>query len=244
MNSRNIIYGFHSAEEAIANHPDRINNIWFFAGHHGSRLHDLVRTAQSRGIPVKRVERQALNRLAGNAHHQDIVVELSPYRYHDADQLLSETGGDSLFCILDEIQDATNLGTLIRTIEGAGVHGVFIPERRSAAVTAVTHKLSAGALEHVRIARVGNLANLIDSMQKRGIRVICADAAAPRLWHEADYTRPIAILVGNEFRGVRRLLKDKSDELVRIPMLGKLQSLNVNVAAAILLYEAVRKKGK
>ena len=242
MNSRNVIYGYHPAEEAIDNHPDRINHVWFFAGHHGARLHELVRKAQSRGIPVKRVERQALSRLAGNMHHQDIVVELSPYRYHDADALLAETGPDSIFCILDEIQDATNLGTLIRTIEGAGVSGVFLPERRSAAVTATTHKLSAGALAHVHIARVVNVAQCMERMQERGIRVICADAAAPRLWYEADYTRPLAILVGNEHRGVRRLLKDKSDELVRIPMLGKLQSLNVNVAAAILLYEAVRRR--
>lgn len=240
MNSRNVVYGFHSAEEAIENHPDRINQIWFFSWHHSARLYELMRKAQSAGIPVKRVDRNALSRLAGNEHHQDIVVELSPYRYHDAEELLAETGKDAVFVILDEIQDATNLGTLVRTFEGAGVKGIFLPERRSAAVTATTHRLSAGALEHMRIARVGNLARLIDRMHELEIRVICADAAAPKLWYEADYSRPLAIVVGNEFRGVRRLLKEKSDELVRIPMLGKLQSLNVNVAAAILLYEAVR----
>jgi 23S rRNA (guanosine2251-2'-O)-methyltransferase len=171
-------------------------------------------------------------------------VELSPYKYFDADELLAQVNEQSLFCILDEIQDATNLGTLIRTMEGASVQGIFMPERRSAAVTATTHRMSAGALEHVKVARVGNIANLIEKMQSKGIRILCADAAATKLWHEADYTGPLAILVGNEQKGVRRLLKDKSDELVRIPMLGKLQSLNVNVAAAILLYEAVRQRSK
>ena len=119
---------------------------------------------------------------------------------------------------------------------------MFLPERRSASVTAVTHRLSAGALEHIKIARVVNLANLIDAMKQKGIRVVCADAAATKLWYEADYSGPVAITVGNEQKGVRRLLKEKSDDLVRIPMLGKLQSLNVNVAAAILLYEVVRQR--
>lgn len=241
MNSRNVVFGFHSAEEAIDNHPDRINHVWFFGGHRGARLHELVRKAQSAGIPVTRVDRQALTRLAGNQHHQDVLVELSPYKYYDVDDLLENSPADSLHVILDEIQDATNLGTLIRTFEGAGVSGIFLPERRSASVNAMTHRLSAGALEHVKIARVVNLAQLIDRMHERGIRVIASDAAAPKLWYEADYSRPLAIVIGNEMRGVRRLLKEKSDDLVRIPMFGKLQSLNVNVAAAILLYEAVRR---
>jgi 23S rRNA (guanosine2251-2'-O)-methyltransferase len=237
-----IIYGFHSAEEALKNQPRSIHQMWVSAGHHSPRLHRLIQEARRHNVPVKVVDKAALTRLAENIHHQDIVLELSSYQYHDAEDLLGCVTEQSLFCILDEIQDATNLGTLLRTMEGAGVDGVFLPERRAAAVTAATHRLSAGALEHVRIARVVNLARLIEQMQDKGIRVICADASAPKLWHEADYTGPIAILVGNEQKGVRRLLKEKSDELVRIPMKGKLQSLNVNVAAAILLYEVLRQR--
>lgn len=241
-NGARIVYGFHSAEEALKKHPDSIHQMWVSAGHHSLRLHKLIQEARRHQVPVKIVDKSALNRLAENIHHQDVVLEISPYQYHDPEELLEPVTDQSLFCILDEIQDATNLGTLIRTMEGAGVQGVFLPERRSAAITATTHRLSAGALEHVRIARVTNLARLIEQMQEKGIRIICADASAPKLWHEAHYTGPIAIVVGNEQKGVRRLLKEKSDELVRIPMEGKLQSLNVNVAAAILLYEALRQR--
>lgn len=238
-----VVYGFHSAEEIIRNQPQRISHIWTASGRRSPRLHRLLQEAHEVGVPIKIVDRAALARLAGDQHHQDVVLEVSPFDYHDADELLAEVNDQTLFCILDEIQDATNLGTLIRTMEGAGVQGIFLPERRSAAVTETTNRLSAGALENVRVARVTNLAQLIDTMHERGIRVVCAAAGATKLWHEADYSGPIAIMVGNEYKGVRRLLKDKSDELVRIPMLGKLQSLNVNVAAAILLYEAVRRRG-
>jgi 23S rRNA (guanosine2251-2'-O)-methyltransferase len=242
MAAADLIYGFHSAEEALRSHPDRINKIWISSTHHNIRIKQVLDLARAGKIPVTHVDHGALNRIAGNTHHQGIVVELSPYQYFDPDQLLDSVNEQTLFCILDEIQDATNLGTLIRTMEGAGVSGIFLPERRAAAVTSTTHRMSAGALENVKIARAKNLANLIDEMHEKDIRVICADAAARKLWYEADYTGPIAILVGNEQKGVRRLLKDKSDELVRIPMLGKLQSLNVNVAAAILLYEAARQR--
>lgn len=238
-----VVYGFHSAEEIIRNQPDRISHIWTAAGRRSPRLHRLLQKAHEAGVPIKIVDRVALARLAGDQHHQDVVIEVSPFAYSSADDLLADVNEQTLFCILDEIQDATNLGTLIRTMEGAGVQGIFLPERRSAAVTDTTHRLSAGALENVRIARVTNVAQLIDDMHEHGIRIICADAGAAKLWHEADYSGPIAVMVGNEYKGVRRLLKDKSDELVRIPMLGKLQSLNVNVAAAILLYEAVRRRG-
>lgn len=236
------IYGFHSAEEAIRNHPDRVNRIWIAQDHQNNRIKQILSLAKSHRLPVTRVESNALVRLAGNSHHQGIVLELSPYRYHDAHELLNEINDKTVFCILDEIQDATNLGTIIRTMEGAGVSAAFLPERRSASITSMTHRLSAGALEHVKVARIGNVAQWIDVLKDKGVRIICADASAQKLWHEADYSGPIAILVGNEHQGVRRLLKEKSDEVVRIPMLGKLQSLNVNVAAAILLYEAVRQR--
>ena len=242
MARENIVYGFHSAEEIIRNEPGRINHIWSISGPRNNRLRKLLDLAHQHRIPIRVVDKKALTRLAGTTHHQDIVLETSPYEYFDPDDLLSRADELSLFCILDEIQDATNLGTLIRTMEGAGVSGIFLPERRSASVTATTHRLSAGALEHVKIARVKNLANLIDAMHEKGIRIICADASASKLWYEADYSGPIAILVGNEQEGVRRLLKEKSDELVRIPMLGKVQSLNVNAAVAILLYEAIRRR--
>jgi 23S rRNA (guanosine2251-2'-O)-methyltransferase len=244
MPRENILYGYHSAEEIIKNQPRRINHIWTVSGHRTDRLKRLLDLAHEEKIPIRIVGKEALSRLAGTQHHQDIVLEVSPYRYHEAEELLENAGKDSMFCILDEIQDATNLGNLVRTMEGAGVDGIFLPERRSATVTAATHRLSAGALEHVKIARVKNLANLMEQMKERGIRVICADAAAEKLWCEADYSGPIAILVGNEQKGVRRLLRERSSESVRIPMLGKLQSLNVAAAAAVLLYEAIRQKSK
>ena len=241
MAREGILYGFHAAEEAIRHQADRIHHIWTISAA-SPRLQRLIKEARGKKISVQIVDPRALTRLAGGSHHQDIVVEISPYRYSTVDQILSGINDQSLFCMLDEIQDVTNLAALIRSAEGAGVQGMFIPERRSAQVTATTYKLSAGALEHVRIARAGNLARLIELLQTRGIRIICADASAPKLWYQADLTGPVCVLVGNEYRGVRRLLKDKSDELVKIPMRGKVQSLNVNVATAILLYEAIRQR--
>jgi 23S rRNA (guanosine2251-2'-O)-methyltransferase len=236
-----IIYGFHGAEEAVKHQSSRIHHIWT-TSHPSERVKRLIAMAREKKVPIQIVDVRALSRIAGNSHHQDVVVEISPYQYSRAEALIENVATGSLFCILDEIQDVTNFAALIRSAEGAGVQGIFIPERRSAQVTATTYKLSSGALEHVRIARAGNLARLIEQIQEKGVRVICADAAAPKMWYEADYTGPIAILVGNEYRGVRRLLKEKSDELVKIPMRGKVQSLNVNVAAAILLYEAIRQR--
>ena len=243
MPREGILCGFHSAEEIVQHQPERINHIWTTA-HASPRVKRLIATARSKNILVTIVDPVVLTKLAGDSHHQDVVLEVSPYRYHRPDQLLENVTEESLFCILDEIQDVTNFAALIRSAEGAGVQGVFIPERRSAQVTAITYKLSAGALEHVRIARAGNLARLMEQLQEKNIRVICADASATKLWYEADCSGPVAVLVGNEYHGVRRLLKEKSDELVRIPMRGKVQSLNVNVAAAILLYEAIRQRKK
>jgi 23S rRNA (guanosine2251-2'-O)-methyltransferase len=241
MRREGILYGFHAAEETLKHQAGRINHIWTTADA-SSRLKHLISAARSKNIRVQIVDARALTRLAGDSHHQGIVVEVSPHEYCSAADLLNQVSSNSLFCILDEIQDVTNFAALIRSAEGAGVDGIFIPERRSAQVTSVTYKLSAGALEHVRIARVVNLARLIEDLAKTGTRIICADSSAEKMWYEADYTGPVAILVGNEYRGVRRLLKEKSDELVKIPMRGKVQSLNVNVATAVLLYEAIRQR--
>lgn len=243
MPREGIVYGFHGVEEIVQHQPERINHIWT-TQHASLRLKRLLATARSKKISIRIVDPAVLTKLAGDSHHQDVVVEISPYRYYRPDQLLENITEESLFCILDEIQDVTNFAALIRSAEGAGVQGIFIPERRSAQVTGVTYKLSAGALEHVRIARAGNLARLIEQLQEKNIRVICADASATKLWYEADCSGPIAVLVGNEHHGVRRLLKEKSDEVVKIPMRGKVQSLNVNVAAAILLYETIRQRKK
>jgi 23S rRNA (guanosine2251-2'-O)-methyltransferase len=241
MSHEGIIYGFHAVEEALKHDSDRINHLWT-TSEASPRIKQLIGLAKSRKIPVRFVDSRALTRLAGDSHHQGIVLEISPHQYFPAQDLMDQISSDSLFCILDEIQDVTNFAALIRSAEGAGVQGIFIPERRSAQVTALTYKLSAGAIEHVKISRVVNLARLIEELSKKGTRIICADSSASRMWYEADYTGPVAILVGNEYRGVRRLLKEKSDELVKIPMRGKVQSLNVNVAAAILLYEAIRQR--
>ena len=222
--------------------PRKVNQIWTSSGHRNHRLKRLLEEAHRNKIPIKIVEPSVLTRLAGDSHHQDVVLEISPYRYADPEALLGEIRDDTIFCILDEIQDATNLGTLIRTMEGSGVQAAFLPERRSASVTSLTDRLSAGALHHVKIARVVNLANLIDRMKEKDVRVICSDASASKLWYQADYKGPICIVVGNEQKGVRRLLKEKSDVLVKIPMMGKIQSLNVNVAGALLLYEAIRQR--
>jgi 23S rRNA (guanosine2251-2'-O)-methyltransferase len=241
MSREGIIYGFHSAEEALKHNPQRINHIWVLK-HISPRIQRLLSSVRGKKISIHQVDSRVLSKMAGTQNHQDIVLEISPYEYFRAEDLLSNVHNNSIFCILDEIQDTTNLASIIRSAEGAGAQGIFLPERRTALVTPITSKLSAGALEHIRIARAGNLAQLIDRLHEQNIRVICADASASKLWFQADYSGPIAVLVGNEYKGVRRLLKDKSDEVVKIPMQGKVQSLNVNIATAILLYEAIRQR--
>jgi 23S rRNA (guanosine2251-2'-O)-methyltransferase len=183
-----------------------------------------------------------LTRLAGSPDHQGVVAEVDPYPYADPDSLLSQP--DSLIVALDQVQDPHNLGAVSRSAEAAGAAGLVIPARRSASVTAAAAKASSGAVEHLAIARVTNLAEWLARAKDAGAWIYGAEAGAKTSWSEADLTGKVVIVLGSEGRGLRRLVAERCDLLVSIPVGGRVGSLNVSAAAAVLLFEAVRQRGR
>jgi len=208
-------------------------------------LLDLAKRAR---VLVHRVPRAALDRLLPGATHQGIVARIAAADYRDADELLEElsaqvgTENQPLVLGLDAVEDPRNLGAILRTAECAGVNGVFIPERRAAGLTATVAKTAAGALEHIAVARVTNLVQLIEQLKQRNIWVIGAAADADVDYTGWDWTVPSALFLGGEGSGLHRLVRERCDALVRIPLRGHIESLNVSVAAGIILYEALRQR--
>jgi 23S rRNA (guanosine2251-2'-O)-methyltransferase len=197
---------------------------------------------------VHRVPRNAIDRLLPGVTHQGIVARVAAAKYSDADDLLDElarevTGGrPPLVLGLDAVEDPRNLGAILRTAECAGVNGVFIPERRAVGLTGTVAKTAAGALERVPVARVINLVQLIEQLKQRNIWVIGAAAEGTSEYTEWDWTVPSALFLGSEGSGLHRLVRERCDALVRIPVRGQIESLNVSVAAGVILYEALRQR--
>lgn len=206
---------------------------------------EITALARKNRVPVQKVDKQVLDRMAAGAVHQGIIASVSPYEYADLEDILAVPGdADPLLVLLDGINDPHNLGAIIRSADAAGAHGVVIPNRRSAAVTPVVARASAGAVEFVPVARVGNLATTIDRLKERGIWVAGADPAARQLVWEAPLDGPLAVVVGGENKGISRLVREKCDLLVRLPMAGRVNSLNASVAAALVLFEAARRRNR
>ena len=182
-----------------------------------------------------------LNRLAGSPDHQGMVAEVDPYPYADPTTLMDEP--DALVVALDQIQDTRNLGAICRSAEAAGATGVVIPSRRSAAITPAACKASAGAVEHLRVARVTNLANWLGQAKDAGAWIYGAEAGAPAPHTQADLTGKVVLVLGSEGKGLRRRVGETCDLLVSIPVRGRVASLNVSAAASVLLFEALRQRG-
>ena len=214
------------------------------------RLRELVELARAKHVTVKRVPRASIDRAVGNTHHQGVMARIAAARYADAEDLLSliaaRIGAETepLVVVLDGIEDPRNLGAILRTAECAGVHGVFVPERRAAGLTDIVAKAAAGATEYVPTARVTNMSRLIDQLKERNLWVVGTAADARLNYTEWDWTRPSAVVLGGEGAGLHRLVREHCDELVRIPVQGKIQSLNVSVAAGVVLYEALRQRSR
>jgi 23S rRNA (guanosine2251-2'-O)-methyltransferase len=240
-----IIAGKHAVLEALRS-GRTVNKIWLAQGSAPHQLQAVVEEAKKLGVMYQFVDRRKLDQMVDkDIRHQGVVAQAAPYEYADLEDLFQaakERGEAPFFVILDEIEDPHNLGSVIRTVECAGAHGVIIPKRRSAQVTAVVARTSAGAAAFVPVARVSNLAQAIDALKERGVWIAGADASAGQTAYEADLTGPLAIVIGSEGRGLSRLVREKCDFLVKLPLLGRIQSLNASVAAGILLYEAVRQR--
>jgi 23S rRNA (guanosine2251-2'-O)-methyltransferase len=246
-NDRHLIYGVNPVREAL--HAGRKpREIVIAEGAREERLRELIEVARDSHVPIKRAPRSKLDRDAGGAQHQGVIAYLAASNYADADDLLesisSRPSDDSpaLVLVLDGIEDPRNLGAILRTAECAGADGVFIPERRAAGLNEAVAKTSAGAVEHLPVARVTNLTVLIRQLKERNIWVIGTSDDAPVDYCDWDWTRPSAIVLGAEGSGLHRLVRENCDAVVRIPVYGKVQSLNVSVASGIILYEATRQR--
>ena len=245
---QDVIYGPNAVLEALRAGKRQIEAITILESARPDRLKSLLDLAREKGVPVHRVPRFDLDRTLGDVRHQGVVARIAAARYADAEELLDQietkvgTADPPLVLGLDGLEDPRNMGSIVRTAECAGVHGVFIAERRAVGLTSVVAKVAAGALEYVPVARVTNLVRLIEQLKERNIWVIGAAAEAKQSYTDWDWKLPAAIFLGSEGNGLHRLVREHCDTLVRIPVAGRLESLNVSVAAGVLLYEARRQR--
>ncbi len=231
--------------EALRAGRRRMRRILLARQEHGGITGAVLVAAQREGLPVAVVPRAELDRLARGALHQGLVAEVGPFPYADAEQFLRrarESPGAGLLVVLDGIQDPQNLGAIVRTGEAAGIDGLVLPRDRAAAVTAAAVRASAGAAEHLPIARVINLAVFLLQAKAAGLWVVGADPSAKTLLYAADLTGSLALVIGSEGRGLRPLVRSRCDRLVKIPVRGRVASLNASTAAAICIYESVRQR--
>lgn len=242
----NQIHGLLPVLEALRARRRAINKILIAAGANQNRLRELTEVARVAGIVIEQRDRRALDELTGSANHQGVVALVAAaaraQTYVDADKLLNTLSDTPLVVLLDGIEDPHNLGAILRTCEGAGVDGVFIPEHRAAGLNETVAKTSAGAVEYVRVARVTNLVPLIAELKKRGVWVVGVEGGAATSYTEFDCNAPLALVFGSEGKGVRRLVREKCDAIISIPLRGQLNSLNVSVAAGVVLFEVLRQR--
>ncbi len=244
------VYGLIPVLEALRAGQRQIEQITIADGARHERLKELIELARQKGVPVHRVPRLNLDRAVATAKHQGIVARTAAARYRDTEDLLEalerklQRGEAVLALGLDGIEDPRNLGAVLRTAECAGVDGVFVPERRAVGLTDTVAKAAAGALEYVPVARVTNLVRLIEQLKERNIWVVGAAAQSTTCYTDWDWKLPTAIFLGGEGSGLHRLVRERCDALVRIPVMGSLESLNVSVAAGVLLYEVLRQRAR
>lgn len=222
-----------------------INKILVAKGEkHGSIL-KILALAKEHKVITAEVERNKLNEMAQTPNHQGIIAIVPPYDYCEVEDILKEAEArqeNPFILILDGIEDPHNLGSIIRSAETAGVHGIIIPKRRAASVNSTVNKVSAGAVQHMKIARVNNITDTIRELKDKGLWIYGTDMEAPKYYYQEDWKGPIAIVIGSEGFGMSRLVKENCDFLVKIPMKGKITSLNAAVSTGIVIYEAVKQR--
>lgn len=244
MADEEFIGGKHSVLEALKS-GRTMNKIWIAENAQKHLTQPIVAEAKAHGLVVQFVDRRKLDQMTDNMQHQGVVAQVAAYNYVEVDEILSRAAAKNespFLLILDEIEDPHNLGSILRTAECTGVHGVIIPKRRSVGLTATVSKTSAGAVEYVPVARVTNLTQTIEELKKKGVWIAGTDVAAKQQVYDTDLKIPIAVVIGNEAKGVGRLIKESCDFLVKLPMFGQLNSLNASVAAGVLMYEVVRQR--
>jgi 23S rRNA (guanosine2251-2'-O)-methyltransferase len=239
-----LICGINPVLEALGAESRHFDRLMVVKGLRNRRVAEAIAKATQLGVPLRFESRETLDRLSGGVTHQGLIAVVSPKPVTRLEELLDAARDPALLLLLDGVVDPRNLGALVRCADAAGADGVVVPERRSAGLSEVVSRASAGALEHVSVARVGNLSQSIAEMQRRGIWVVALDAVGGDRWDAVDYARPIAVVAGGEGRGVRRLVRERCDQVVSLPLFGHVSSLNVSVATGVLLYEVIRQRGK
>ena len=237
-NTNDMVIGRHPAMAALKS-GQTINKVFVQAGSNSDAIAEIVTRAKQKGIIVSQVPKTKLDQLSNNQNHQGVVLAVAAYQYATIDDLFDNAAKhdeDPFFLILDELEDPHNLGSIMRTADAAGVHGIIIPRRRAVGLTSVVAKTSTGAIEHVPVARVTNLVQTAKELQERGVWLFGTDMKGKdyRTW---DAHGAVALVIGNEGKGISSLLKKTCDEMLTIPMVGHVQSLNASVAASLLIYQ-------
>jgi 23S rRNA (guanosine2251-2'-O)-methyltransferase len=237
-----VLYGIHAVAEALKANPERIERICVERGQRNSRILEIVKDAQQKHVRTSFEEKSWLDRKAEGSRHQGVLCYVAEMDPLDSEDILDRVRSPGLLIVLDGIEDPHNLGAILRSAEAAGADGVFLPRHRSAGLSATVAKASAGAASHIKVARVPNIAQLIESLKKRGFWVIGLDAASDQPIWKMDLTSPTALILGNEGSGLHRLVREKCDFVASLPIRGNVGSYNVSVAAGMTLYEVLRQR--
>jgi 23S rRNA (guanosine2251-2'-O)-methyltransferase len=225
--------------EVLRASPKRINKIFVQKERGPHRIGEIIREARASSVPVLFVPKHKLDQVS--PHHQGVLAEVAAKAFASLEEILASSARPFLV-LLDEVEDPQNLGAIIRSAAGANADGLILPERRSAGLTEAVATVSAGALEHVKVARVPNLARAMADLKDRGIWLIGAAGKAAESWTKFDYTLPVGIVLGSEGRGLRPLVRESCDKILSIPLSGRVDSLNVGAAAAVFFFEVVRQR--
>lgn len=238
------IYGVLPVLEALKAGGSLIDRVVIAEGVRDARLRELIEAARRARVPIRREPRVALDRLTRNANHQGVIAITAAGTYSDGDELLDRISPDTVFILLDGVEDPRNLGAIIRTAECGGASAVIVTERRAAHLTDAVAKTSAGAVAHLPVARVTNLSSFIEDLKRRNVWVVGVEASGQKAYTEFDYSGALALVFGSEGDGLHRLVRERCDAVVTIPMRGKVTSLNVSVAVGVVLFEALRQRLK
>lgn len=238
-----IIGGKNPVLEALRADRD-INKIWVAEGVQKRSITELLQLANERKVIVQFVPKKKIDGLT-DSNHQGVAAAVAAYNYAELEDLFKVAEArseDPFFLILDELEDPHNLGSIMRTADAVGAHGLIIPKRRAVGLTAVVAKSSTGAIEHIPVVRVNNLSQIVDELKKRGVWIAGTDAKESVDYRRMDASLPLAVIIGSEGKGMSRILREKCDFLYQLPMVGHVTSLNASVAASLLMYEVYRKR--
>ena len=241
------IFGLQAVRQVFKNDISRVVEIWAFKERHDERLQALLKQAQQQGLAIQAVPKKTLDNLTENGHHQGIVIRckaLSAKTQTDLADVFNSLTVPPFFLVLDEVQDPHNLGACLRTADATGIHAVIVPKNQACKLTAIVYAVACGAADTVPLIQVSNLARTLRWLQEQGVWLVGADCESQTSLFETDLTGPMALVLGAEGSGLRRLTRETCDTLIGIPMLGKVESLNVSVATGVCLYEAVRQRIK